>query len=68
VRLRRLRLRNYRSFPSAEIDIQDVTVFVGPNDAGKSSLLDALRTPANRAAFYQVLDGVVSRLADPVSR
>jgi energy-coupling factor transporter ATP-binding protein EcfA2 len=43
VRLRRLRLRNYRSFRNAEFEIHDVTVFVGPNDAGKSSILDAVR-------------------------
>lgn len=43
MRLRRLRLRNYRSFRNAEFEIHDVTVFVGPNDAGKSSILDAIR-------------------------
>lgn len=43
MRLSRLHLRNFRTFLDLELDFDDLTVFVGPNDAGKSTLLDAVR-------------------------
>ena len=39
--LRRIRLRNYKSFVDAELEAGPLTVIFGPNDAGKSNLLDA---------------------------
>jgi len=43
MRLRQLQLHNYRSFGDAIVDLEDVTLFTGPNNAGKSMLLDAVR-------------------------
>jgi len=43
MRLRQLRLYNYRSFGDATVDLEDVTLLTGPNNAGKSMLLDAVR-------------------------
>lgn len=42
VRLRALRLRHYRAFEDAHLDLDDVTFLVGRNGAGKSTLMDAL--------------------------
>ena len=42
MRLKRLRLRNWRAFPAADIDLDnDVTVVIGQNGAGKTALLNA---------------------------
>src|SRR5215475_1625541 len=43
-RLRRVRLRNYRSLEMCDIDLPSpLTFIVGPNSFGKSNFLDALR-------------------------
>lgn len=39
--LRRISLKNYKSFVDAELNLTPLTVIFGPNDAGKSNLLDA---------------------------
>ncbi|MGH9381923.1 MAG: AAA family ATPase [Thermoanaerobaculia bacterium] len=39
--LRRISLRNYKSFVDAELNLAPLSVIFGPNDAGKSNLLDA---------------------------
>ena len=40
--LKRLRLKDYRSYQSCRVDFERATVLVGPNGAGKSNLIDAL--------------------------
>lgn len=44
MKLRRLRLHNFRSIIDADIEVHDYTMIVGANNAGKSNLLAALRT------------------------
>ena len=39
----RLRLRNWKNFPAADVSIRDRMFLVGPNASGKSNLLDAFR-------------------------
>ena len=42
--LKRIGLRNFRSFDAGEIELQkDLTVFVGENNGGKSNAIDAIR-------------------------
>lgn len=41
--LTRLQLRNYRCIRQADVTLSPLTVLVGPNSSGKSSLLNALR-------------------------
>jgi ABC-type lipoprotein export system ATPase subunit len=43
VRLTRLQAKNFRSFFELDLELDDFTLLVGPNDAGKSTLLDAVR-------------------------
>jgi hypothetical protein len=42
VRLERLRIRNFKTFADATIDLAPATVLVGANDSGKSAIIDAL--------------------------
>lgn len=42
--LKTVTLRNFRSFDAGEVDLQnDLTVFVGENNGGKSNAIDAIR-------------------------
>ena len=42
--LRKMTLRNFRSFDHGEVELQkDLTVFVGENNGGKSNTIDAIR-------------------------
>ena len=47
MKLRRLRIHNFRSIIEADIEVHDYTMIVGANNAGKSNVLAALR------AFYE---------------
>lgn len=47
MKLRRLRIRNFRSILDADIEVHDYTMIVGANNAGKSNIISALR------AFYE---------------
>jgi putative ATP-dependent endonuclease of OLD family len=42
VRILEVRIANFRSLKDVAVTFQDVTVFVGPNNVGKTSVLDAL--------------------------
>lgn len=46
MKLRRLRIHNFRSIVDADIEVHDYTMIVGANNAGKSNIISALR------AFY----------------
>ena len=41
--LKRLRVRGYKSLGDLEVSLSNLAVFLGPNAAGKSNLLDALQ-------------------------
>ena len=43
MKLRRVRIHNYRSMIDAEIEAHDFTMLVGANNAGKSNFMNALR-------------------------
>lgn len=43
MRLTQLRIENFRSIKSLEIELSNTTVFIGPNNAGKTAILDAMR-------------------------
>src|SRR5688500_3441862 len=43
-----LRIQNFRSIKDLEIDLRDTTVFIGPNNSGKTAILDAIRIALTR--------------------
>lgn len=47
MKLRNLRIKNFRSVEYADIEIHNYTMLVGANNAGKSNIMAALR------AFYE---------------
>jgi len=57
VRVERLYIKNFRSIEELDIELQPLCAFIGPNNAGKSSILDALdrtlgeRWPTTPGAF-----------------
>jgi predicted ATP-dependent endonuclease of OLD family len=40
--LTKLRLHNFKRFDDAEIELGDAVVFIGPNNSGKTTALQAL--------------------------
>ena len=46
--LTRLKIKNFRSIKSLDIELRPTTVFIGPNNAGKTAILDALRIALTR--------------------
>jgi ABC-type cobalamin/Fe3+-siderophores transport system ATPase subunit len=59
MRLRTITLENFRSYGSrAAIPIDDLTVFVGKNDAGKSTVLEALEVFFNSGTVKMQPDDV----------
>jgi putative ATP-dependent endonuclease of the OLD family len=48
VLIKRLRIANFRSIRQADIELSPVTVLIGPNNAGKSAILEAIRIALTR--------------------
>lgn len=48
MRITRLHIENFRSIRNLDIELGGTTVFIGPNDAGKSAILDAVRIVLSR--------------------
>lgn len=46
--IKRLRIRNFRSIRALDLDLGETTVFIGPNNTGKTAILDALRIALTR--------------------
>ncbi len=48
MRVTRIEIRRFRSIKHLVVDLGETTVFVGPNNAGKTAILDALRIALTR--------------------
>jgi putative ATP-dependent endonuclease of OLD family len=48
VRLNRIKIENFRSIKNVEVELKDTTVFIGPNNSGKTAILDAIRIALTR--------------------
>lgn len=50
--LSRIRFKNYKSFTNwTDLDLRPITIFVGPNSAGKSSILKLIKQLANSSTI-----------------
>ncbi len=48
MRITRIEIENFRSIRHVVVELDDTTVFVGPNNAGKTAILDAMRFALTR--------------------
>lgn len=48
MRITSLSIKNFRSIKQLDIELGDTTVFIGPNNGGKTAILDALRIALTR--------------------
>ena len=48
MRVTRIEIENFRSIRKLSVELGETTVFVGPNNAGKTAILDALRIALTR--------------------
>ena len=48
MRITWIKIQNFRSIRSLEVDLGETTVFIGPNNAGKTAILEALRIALTR--------------------
>lgn len=48
MRITRLKIENFRSIKQLDVELGGTTVFIGPNNAGKTAILDALRIGLTR--------------------
>jgi len=48
MRISRLRIENFRSIRNLEVTLGDTNVFIGPNNVGKTAILDAVRIVLTR--------------------
>ena len=48
MRISRLHIENFRSIKNLDIDLGGTNVFIGPNNSGKTAILDALRIVLTR--------------------
>jgi putative ATP-dependent endonuclease of OLD family len=48
MRITSLRIENFRSIKALDVELGPTTVFIGPNNAGKTAILDAIRIALTR--------------------
>lgn len=52
--LTKLALKNYKAFENESIELRPITVILGPNNSGKSSILSAVRVLSQTITSYDV--------------
>ncbi len=73
MKLRNIRIQNFRGIKDLEIDIDDTTVLIGENNSGKTAILDALRLclrdlASRRRVVFDIFDfHLKDENADPSS-
>lgn len=68
MRITRLRIENFRSIRNLDIELGDTSVFIGPNNVGKTAILDAVRLVLTRrwgqrgSGFTEARDALAARI------
>ncbi len=71
MRISRIEIENFRSIRHLTVDLGDTTVFVGPNNAGKSAILEGIRIALTRrwgqrgTGFSEYDVHMIDEAADP---
>jgi putative ATP-dependent endonuclease of OLD family len=63
----KLELQNFRSFEHEVIELDDITVFVGENNTGKSTIMDAIKFVIGTPSWNEGLSRYDYRLNSPES-
>jgi putative ATP-dependent endonuclease of OLD family len=77
MKITRLHIENFRSIKSVDIALDETTVFIGPNNSGKTAILEAVRIALSRRWGQQgtgftendvhcATEGIDPRTAPPV--
>ena len=61
--LRRLAVKGFKSLADVEVDFPRLTVFFGPNAAGKSNLLDAIQALSRIGTCRTIADALSERVS-----
>ena len=48
MRIKRILIENFRCINHLDVELGDTTVFIGPNNVGKTAILDAVRIVLTR--------------------
>lgn len=54
VKIVSLRISNFRALQNVEMDLGDLTVMVGANNSGKTSILDAIQAAVSACSFFRI--------------
>jgi putative ATP-dependent endonuclease of OLD family len=68
MKLTKLTIKNFRGFEEETIDFDDITVFVGENNTGKTTVLDAIRFVIGSKGFNGNLTRYDFHLNSPIAK
>lgn len=64
--IRRIFVDGYKSLRNVELELQPLTVIIGPNAAGKSNLFDAMRLLSRIVTSRSLADAFIDHRGDPL--
>ncbi len=64
--IRRIAIQGYKSFHDVELELDQLTVIIGPNASGKSNLFDALKLLSRVATERSLADAFSDHRGDPI--
>jgi putative ATP-dependent endonuclease of the OLD family len=73
MKITRLKIKNFRSIKELDLELGDTTVFIGPNNCGKTAILEAIRIALTRrwgqrgTGFTEYDVHMASETSDPKS-
>lgn len=67
MKISKVSIQNFRGFQEESIELDDITVFVGENNTGKSTILDAIRLAIGTKYWNESLNRYDYHLSSPTS-